>query len=128
MEVCREANEMRAWSRVRRAEGRRIVCVPTMGALHAGHIALIEEARRHGDTVVVTIFVNPLQFNASDDFDKYPRPIDDDVDACRAAGADAVYAPTASAMYPAGFQTHIEPGRPCRVAGGVEPPWPLPVA
>jgi pantoate--beta-alanine ligase len=101
---------MRAWSRVRRAERQRIVCVPTMGALHAGHIALVQEARRHGDRVVVTIFVNPLQFNASDDFDKYPRPIDEDVDACRAAGVDAVYAPTASAMYPAGFQTHVEPG------------------
>jgi pantoate--beta-alanine ligase len=81
-----------------------------MGALHAGHLTLVEEARRNGDLVVVSIFVNPLQFNVRDDFDKYPRPIDDDVEACRTAGVDAVYAPTATTMYPAGFQTHVEPG------------------
>ena len=81
-----------------------------MGALHAGHRALIEEARRRSDVVVVSIFVNPLQFNRDDDFDKYPRPIDKDVDACRAAGVAAVYAPTAAVMYPDDFQTYIEPG------------------
>lgn len=81
-----------------------------MGALHAGHLALIGQAREHGDVVVVSIFVNPLQFNRGDDFDKYPRPIDDDLDACRAAGVDAIYAPSAAAMYPPGFQTHVEPG------------------
>jgi pantoate--beta-alanine ligase len=88
-----------------------------MGALHAGHLALIEEAHRHGQAVVVSIFVNPLQFNRSDDFDKYPRPIDQDVASCAAAGVDAVYAPTAAAMYPAGFQTHVEPGP---LAAGLE--------
>ncbi|HZX54215.1 MAG TPA: pantoate--beta-alanine ligase, partial [Ilumatobacteraceae bacterium] len=108
--ICRDPREMQGWSRERRAQGRRIVCVPTMGALHAGHMTLIDEARLHGDLVVVTIFVNPLQFNARDDFDKYPRPIDDDIEACRAAGVDAVYAPTAAAMYADGFQTHVEPG------------------
>jgi pantoate--beta-alanine ligase len=82
-----------------------------MGALHAGHLALVEEAARRSDVVVVSIFVNPLQFNRGDDFDTYPRPIDDDVEACRAAGVDAVYAPTASVMYPVGFDTHVEPGR-----------------
>jgi pantoate--beta-alanine ligase len=101
---------MRDWAeRVRRA-GERIALVPTMGALHAGHLALVEEARRRSDRVVVSIFVNPLQFNRSDDFDSYPRPIDDDLVACRRAGVDAVYAPTARTMYPAGFQTHVEPG------------------
>ena len=82
-----------------------------MGALHAGHLALVGEAARRSDVVVVSIFVNPLQFNRGDDFDKYPRSIDDDVEACRAVGVDAVYAPTASAMYPDGFETHVEPGR-----------------
>jgi pantoate--beta-alanine ligase len=81
-----------------------------MGALHAGHLALIDQARRRSDAVVVSIFVNPLQFNQGDDFDKYPRPIDDDVATCRAAGVDAVYAPTASVMYPPEFQTHVLPG------------------
>ena len=91
-------------------EAKTIACVPTMGALHAGHLTLIERAHHLGDLVVVSIFVNPLQFNRPDDFDRYPRPIDTDLEACRAAGVDAVYAPTAADMYPAGFQTHVEPG------------------
>ena len=110
MLICRDAVSMHAWSREQHAHGRRIGCVPTMGALHAGHIALIEAAHRVSDVVAVSIFVNPLQFNRGDDFDHYPRPIDDDVEACRAARVDVVYAPTAAAMYPAGFQTHVEPG------------------
>ncbi len=110
MLICRDPRSMQSWSHEQRSAGLRIVCVPTMGALHAGHMALIDTARRHGDVVVVSIFVNPLQFNRSDDFDRYPRPIDDDVATCRAAHVDAVYAPTASVMYPAGFQTHVEPG------------------
>ncbi len=110
MLICRDPGSMHVWSRAQHAQGRRIGCVPTMGALHAGHMALVDEARRRSDVVVVSIFVNPLQFNRGDDFDMYPRPIDDDIDACRAAGIDAVYAPTAAVMYPYGFQTHVEPG------------------
>jgi pantoate--beta-alanine ligase len=101
---------MRAWSEDHRLAGRRVGFVPTMGALHEGHLALVDEARRHSDVVVVSVFVNPLQFNVQADFDRYPRPIDDDLAACERAGVDAVYAPTGSAMYPAGFQTHVEPG------------------
>ncbi len=108
--ILRDPRSMQAWSRDRHSAGSRIACVPTMGALHAGHMALIEEAHRHGDVVVVSIFVNPLQFNRTDDFDSYPRPIHDDVAACESAGVEAVYAPTASVMYPAGFETHVEPG------------------
>ncbi len=81
-----------------------------MGALHAGHRALIDAVAARADVTVVTIFVNPLQFNQSTDFDTYPRPIDDDLEICERAGVDAVFAPTASAMYPPGFQTHIELG------------------
>jgi pantoate--beta-alanine ligase len=110
MLICRDALSMHAWSREQHAAGQRIGCVPTMGALHIGHMALIDEAQRVSDVVVVSIFVNPLQFNRGDDFEHYPRPIDEDVEACRAAGVDAVYAPTAAVMYPAGFQTHVEPG------------------
>ncbi len=110
MLICRDPRSMHAWSRAQRAGRQRIGCVPTMGALHAGHLALIDEARRISDVVAVSIFVNPLQFNRDDDFDKYPRPIDNDVEACRAAGVDAVYAPTAAIMYPPRFQTHVEPG------------------
>ncbi|MEP7202365.1 MAG: pantoate--beta-alanine ligase [Ilumatobacteraceae bacterium] len=111
MLICRNPDSMHMWSRAEHADGRRIGCVPTMGALHAGHLALIEEAARRCDVVVVTIFVNPLQFNRGDDFNKYPRPIDDDVEACRAMGVAAVYAPTADVMYPVGFDTHVEPGQ-----------------
>lgn len=101
---------MRAWSYSQRAIGHTIAVVPTMGALHDGHLALIGEARSRADIVVVTIFVNPLQFNQSTDFDRYPRAIDGDLDACSQAGVDAVYAPTAATMYPAMFQTHVVPG------------------
>ncbi len=101
---------MRAWSDGHRLAGRRVGFVPTMGALHEGHLALVDEARLHSDVVVVSVFVNPLQFNVRADFDRYPRPVDDDLDACAAAGVDAVYAPTGAAMYPPGFQTHVEPG------------------
>jgi pantoate--beta-alanine ligase len=110
MLICRDPRSMHAWSHAQRADGRRIGCVPTMGALHAGHLALIGEARRLSDVVVVSIFVNPLQFNRGDDFDAYPRSNDDDLEACRAAGVDAVYAPTAAVMYPPDFQTFVEPG------------------
>jgi pantoate--beta-alanine ligase len=102
--------EMRAWSRARAAEGRSIGFVPTMGALHEGHLALVADAARRSDDVVVSIFVNPLQFNEAADFDSYPRPIEEDVAACRRAGVAAVYAPTAAAMYPEQFQTRIVPG------------------
>ena len=103
-------DEMRAWSRARAAGGRTIGFVPTMGALHDGHLALVADAARRCDDVVVSIFVNPLQFNEAADFDSYPRPIDDDVTACAAAGVAAVYAPTAAAMYPEHFQTRVVPG------------------
>ena len=111
MLICRDPRSMQAWSRARRAEGHSIACVPTMGALHAGHLALIDQARTRGNLVVVTIFVNPLQFNRGDDFDTYPRSIDDDFDRCRTAGVDAVYSPAAATMYPHEFQTHVEPGQ-----------------
>lgn len=110
MQVFDRPETMRAWSLDRARHGDVVGVVPTMGALHDGHLALITEARSRADVVVVTIFVNPLQFNQSTDFDHYPRPIDDDLAACRDAGVDAVYAPTAAVMYPAGFETHVEPG------------------
>lgn len=102
--------EMRAWSRERAARGRTVGFVPTMGALHDGHMALIADAALRCDDVVVSVFVNPLQFNETADFDSYPRPIDDDVAACAQAGVAAVYAPTAAAMYPEHFQTRVVPG------------------
>jgi len=108
--VIAQPAALTAWSDTQRLAGKRVALVPTMGALHDGHLALITEARKHADVVIVSIFVNPLQFNRRDDFDAYPRPIDDDLATCQRREVDAVYAPVASAMYPDGFQTHIEPG------------------
>lgn len=110
MEIFDTPEAMRAWSRAERRAGHTIAVVPTMGALHEGHHALVAEAQQRADRTIVTIFVNPLQFNQATDFDTYPRPIDDDLEQCRAAGVAAVYAPTAATMYPTGFDTHVEPG------------------
>lgn len=109
---------MRAWSQQRRRDGRTIGFVATMGALHSGHMRLVADAAARCDDVVVSVFVNPLQFNEDADFDSYPRPIDDDVAACAAAGVAAVYAPTAAAMYPAGYQTRVVPGALANVMEG----------
>jgi len=110
MEIFTTPADMQAWSSRQRVAGHRIGFVPTMGALHDGHRALIDDAAHRADVVVVSIFVNPLQFNQAADFDGYPRPIDDDVAACAQAGVAAVFAPTAAAMYPPGFQTRVVPG------------------
>lgn len=122
MQVFTDPGDLSAWSDVQRVHGQRVGLVPTMGALHDGHLALIDEARRHADVVVVTIFVNPLQFNRPDDFATYPRPIDDDLARCEAQGVDAVYAPLANTMYPEGFQTHVVPGPLADVLEGAERP------
>jgi pantoate--beta-alanine ligase len=84
--------------------------VPTMGALHAGHLALVRRARAECRTVAVSIFVNPLQFGPNEDFERYPRAFDGDVAALRAAGADLVYAPDVATMYPPDFATGVDPG------------------
>jgi len=110
MLIVHTPDALSADSDAHRVAGRRVALVPTMGALHAGHLALVDEARRHAEVVIVSIFVNPLQFNRSNDFDAYPRPLDADIDMCRAHGVEVVYAPTAADMYPAGFQTHVQPG------------------
>lgn len=102
---------MRAWAHTKHCDGHIIGFVPTMGALHAGHVALIRAALEQADVVVVSIFVNPLQFDGRADLDHYPRPLDDDIEVCSAEGVDIVYAPTAATMYPDGFQTRVMPGR-----------------
>lgn len=98
-------------ARALRRTGRRVMLVPTMGALHDGHLALVRAAKRvPGSVVVVSIFVNPLQFGAGEDLDAYPRTFDDDVDLLRAAGVEVVFAPTPAAMYPAGPRTAVHAG------------------
>ncbi|HET8940343.1 MAG TPA: pantoate--beta-alanine ligase [Polyangiales bacterium] len=92
-----------------RLRGERIGLVPTMGALHDGHLSLIDAVRAAGATrVVVSIFVNPLQFGPNEDLAKYPRTLASDLAGCEQRGVDFAYTPTPAAMYPAGFQTHVE--------------------
>ena len=111
MTTLTEPHPMQAWADAERAAGRRIALVPTMGALHDGHLALVAEARRRAERVVVSVFVNPIQFDRRDDFEQYPRPLDDDLRICAGARVDAVYAPSAAAMYPEGFQSAVEVAR-----------------
>lgn len=91
-----------------RQAGKSIGFVPTMGALHAGHMSLIERARAECDVVVVSIFVNPTQFGPNEDFQRYPRPRERDLELCGGVGADVVFYPAVDVMYPPGFRTFVE--------------------
>jgi pantoate--beta-alanine ligase len=98
-------------TRALRHTGRRVMLVPTMGALHDGHLALVRAAKRvPGSVVVVSIFVNPLQFGANEDLDKYPQTLDDDLDQLRGEGVDIAFTPTAAKMFPDGPRTNVQPG------------------
>ena len=108
MEVLASIAEVRARLALVRRGGGTIGFVPTMGALHAGHGALIERARREPDFLVVSIFVNPLQFDRRDDYEAYAVNLPDDLEFCRARGADLVFAPGPEEMYPAAQRTFVE--------------------
>jgi pantoate--beta-alanine ligase len=110
IEVLRLPAEMRQACDSARARGALVGVVPTMGALHEGHLSLVREAKRRADYVVVTIFVNPTQFAPSEDFARYPRDLAGDMAKVSGAGASAVFAPEASAMYPEGDETRVRVG------------------
>ena len=93
MDILQTVVELRRWARARRASGRVVGLVPTLGALHAGHASLIRTARRERDAVAVSIFVNPTQFGPDEDFTRYPRTFEADCKLAEAEGADVIFAP-----------------------------------
>jgi pantoate--beta-alanine ligase len=110
MQLLREPEAFRRACDDARARGQRVGLVPTMGALHAGHAALVEEARRRAPFVAVSIFVNPTQFGPNEDYARYPRTLEADAETCERAGASAVFAPEVSALYPPGDETRVRVG------------------
>lgn len=112
--------EVRRW----RQEGKRIALVPTMGNLHEGHMTLVDEARARADVVIVSIFVNPMQFDRADDLARYPRTLQEDCEKLTRRGVDVVFAPSAEAVYPNGLneQTFVEvPGLSSMLEGASRP-------
>jgi pantoate--beta-alanine ligase len=111
MQIVNSVHEMQHLVVTARSIGKRIVLVPTMGYLHDGHASLMREGRRRGDLLVTSIFVNPSQFGAGEDFDSYPRDLERDAAIAAEAGVDIIFAPVASDMYPAGYQTWVDVDR-----------------
>ncbi|RIK96524.1 MAG: pantoate--beta-alanine ligase [Proteobacteria bacterium] len=122
MELVRTVAALGARADAARAAGRRVALVPTMGALHKGHLALVAEARRRAELVIVSIFVNPTQFAPNEDLASYPRDLDGDVAKCRAAGVDVVFAPAPAELYPEGAQTWVEVGELAKPLCGASRP------
>src|SRR5262245_39255884 len=108
--VLRTVTEIRTAVRAARADGSLVGLVPTMGALHAGHLELIRRARSESGLVIVSIFVNPMQFGPREDLGKYPRPFDRDIELCRQSNVDLVFAPDVSTIYPDGFASFVDVG------------------
>lgn len=107
IKVISSVREMRDTARLARSKGKSLAFVPTMGFLHEGHASLMREGRSLGDILVTSIFVNPTQFGAGEDFESYPRDLGRDLKTARDCGVDIIFAPTASEMYPKDFQTWV---------------------
>ena len=101
---------LRTYVRDQKAAGRAIGFVPTMGALHEGHLKLVDEARKRAGRVVMSVFVNPLQFGANEDLSKYPRDLERDATLADRRGVDLLFAPSVQVMYPEGAETRVTPG------------------
>ena len=122
MEVITKINEMQTRVLSVRDRKKSIGFVPTMGALHDGHISLIRSAREENDELVVSIYLNPTQFDNSDDFDKYPRQLNKDIEIIRKENADVIFTPCTEEMYPDGFCTHVTQDKLTdALCGGVRP-------
>ncbi|MDH7499727.1 MAG: pantoate--beta-alanine ligase [candidate division NC10 bacterium] len=122
MEIVEEVQEIQAVCRRLRREGREIGLVPTMGAFHEGHLSLIRESRRRDEVVVVSLFVNPIQFGPSEDYQEYPRDREGDFQKATSLGVDYLFVPSAEAIYPKGFRTYVlVEGLSEKLCGAVRP-------
>lgn len=114
--------QLRSWRRQQREEGRRVGLVPTMGALHEGHLALVDRARDLSDRVVMSLFVNPLQFGPGEDFTRYPRNLERDRALAEERGVDLLFVPAVEALYPEGAETRVVPGSAAEMWEGAARP------
>ena len=122
MRLITSIAEMQGFARQTRSAGKSLGLVPTMGALHEGHLSLVRQARRQCDVVVVSIFVNPTQFGPAEDISRYPRNLEKDIEALRTFKVEAVFAPAATEMYPEGFETFVTPGETAASLEGASRP------
>lgn len=122
MQIIRSVSEMQTLAEDLRSKGQLIGLVPTMGALHEGHLTLIRHAAERADAVVVSIFVNPTQFAPNEDFNKYPREFEADAAKCEAAGATHVFAPSNEEIYPKGYSTYVMEEHVAKPLEGVSRP------
>ena len=122
MHTVSSVKEMQVLVQKIRAQDKRIALVPTMGFLHQGHLSLMREGRRRGGVLVASIFVNPTQFGAGEDFEAYPRDMERDQKVAHAAGVDVIFAPPAAEMYPSGYQTYVTVERVTQGLCGISRP------
>lgn len=108
MEIIDSIQKMQETSNRLRREGKRIAFVPTMGFLHAGHLSLMQAAKKNGDVLAISIFVNPAQFGPNEDLDSYPKALESDLAKAKAVGVDIVFTPTKDQIYPDGFETYVQ--------------------
>ncbi|GIV05266.1 MAG: pantothenate synthetase [Fimbriimonadales bacterium] len=107
MEILRTVDSVRQWVRAQREAGRAVHFVPTMGYFHEGHLSLMRRAQHDNGAVIVSIFVNPLQFGAGEDYNRYPRDFERDRQMAQSVGVEAIFYPDVAEMYPAGYQTEV---------------------
>jgi pantoate--beta-alanine ligase len=107
VQVVQSPAEMQRLAEIERRRGKSLGLVPTMGGLHEGHLSLIRRCRAESDLAIMSLFVNPTQFNRRDDLDRYPRDLEGDGRLARAAGVDIIFAPAAASMYPEGYATYV---------------------
>ena len=122
MKIINSVKEMQKFSESSRLKDKILALVPTMGFLHQGHLKLMEEGRKRADTLIISIFVNPTQFSVGEDLEKYPRDMERDKKLAERVGVDVVFAPSASEMYPKGYQTYVNVENVTRNLCGVSRP------